>query len=79
MVQEQEKVTSSKLSTKQVFNFSTSRPGSNVNFLNVLLSLPMGKAVHNFNGSTLQSVFPLPVSQFQSDLPALSVDVAKQL
>lgn len=56
--------------------FSTSRPGSNVNVLNILLSLPIGKAVHNINGFTLHSVCYLPVSQFQSNLPALS---AKQL
>jgi hypothetical protein len=57
----------------------TSRPDSNPDILNVLLSSSMGKAMHNINGSVLHSIFLLHISQFQSNLPELSADVAKQL
>jgi hypothetical protein len=54
-------------------------PGANPGAISIILSAPTGKAAHNIGGATLHSVFRLPVSQCQADMPKLSEDIANQM
>jgi hypothetical protein len=60
-------------------HYFSSMPGANPDAISIILSAPTGKAAHDIGGATLHSVFRLPVSQCQADMPELSADIANQI
>jgi DNA replication protein DnaC len=59
--------------------FYAARPGVNPDNMTVVVSTFTGKAVYSICGATMHSLFCLPISQYQANMPQLLADVAKNL